>query len=77
MSTTLDLIKVGQKCRILAMTGAPQLVQRLQEFGLLEGEEVRVLATAPLGDPLEISAGFSRLSLRKAEAATIQVQPAE
>ena len=35
---------------------------------------VEVLALAPLGDPIEIRLGNSRLSLRKAEAAGIGVQ---
>jgi ferrous iron transport protein A len=43
------------------------------EMGLFEGEEVEVLALAPLGDPLEIRLGDSRLSLRRGEAARIAV----
>jgi Fe2+ transport system protein FeoA len=43
------------------------------EMGLFEGEEVEVVALAPLGDPLEIRLGDSRLSLRRGEAARIHV----
>ena len=46
----------------------PKTVQRLYEFGLLEGEQIEVVARAPLGDPIEIRVGNSRLSLRKAGA---------
>ena len=72
--TTLADLSPGQGAEILAVSGDPALVQRLYEFGLLEGERVEVIALAPLGDPIEIRLGNSRLSLRRAEAAAIQVR---
>jgi len=71
---TLDGLKVGQRGRILVVGGEPALVQRLLEMGMLEGEEIEVVAFAPLGDPIEISCRFGRLSLRRREAAGIQVE---
>jgi ferrous iron transport protein A len=71
---TLDQLRTGEMGRIQNVAGEPALVQRLLELGLLEGEEVQVLAIAPLGDPIEISFGFSRVSLRRREAAGIQVE---
>ena len=55
----------GRPGRGRAVTGEPGLVQRLYEFGLLEGEKVELIALAPLGDPIEIRLGNTRLSLRK------------
>ena len=49
------------------------LVQRLLEMGLLEGEEIEVLGFAPLGDPMEIRLRDYRLSLRRSEAARVTV----
>ncbi len=72
--TTLDQLRPGQQATVLSLVGDPALVQRLYEFGLFEGELIEVLALAPLGDPIEIRLGNSRLSLRKAEAAGIGVQ---
>jgi ferrous iron transport protein A len=72
---TLDQLKVGQKGRVQSVNGEPALVQRLMEMGILEGEEIEVLAFAPLGDPMEISCTYSRVSLRRQEAAGIQVEP--
>ena len=72
--TTLDQVQPGQRATILSLSGEPALVQRFYEFGLMEGEEIEVLALAPLGDPIEIRLGNSRLSLRKAEAAGIGVR---
>ena len=64
MPTLADL-SPGQTAEVLAVAGDPALVQRLYEFGLFEGERVEFLAFAPLGDPIEIRFGNSRLSLRK------------
>ena len=70
---TLDRLSLGRPARVLELSGAPDLVQRLYELGLFEGEEVEVLAIAPLGDPVEIRCGAGRLSLRKIEAAGVRV----
>ena len=70
---TLDQIAPGQRCRIESLTGPPALVQRLYELGVMEGETVLVIGRAPLGDPLEIETGLTRLSLRRSEAAQVQV----
>jgi ferrous iron transport protein A len=72
---TLDQAKPGQTFRVEILDGRPELLQRLTELGLLEGEEIVVLSVAPLGDPLEIQVGYSRLSLRKSEAAGIHIHP--
>lgn len=71
---TLDQLRPGQTAEVESVTGDPALVQRLGEFGLFEGERVEFLATAPLGDPIEIRLGNARLSLRRAEAAGVHVR---
>ena len=73
MPTSLTDARKGQRCRIDQMGGTPELVQRLMEFGILEGEEVEVIGFAPLGDPMELQVGGTRLSLRRAEASEIMV----
>jgi ferrous iron transport protein A len=72
---TLNDLTPGQTAEVLSVTGPPAVVQRLCEFGLFEGETVEFLTTAPLGDPIEIRFGNTRLSLRKAEAAGVHVRP--
>ena len=73
MPTLADL-QPGQSAEVLSVAGDPALVQRLYEFGLLEGERVEVVARALLGDPIEIRLGNARLSLRRAEAANIEIR---
>jgi ferrous iron transport protein A len=69
----LSELKPGQHARIESISGEPALVQRLYEFGLLEGEVLEMVALAPLGDPVEIRIGNTRLSLRLREAAGVTV----
>ena len=71
----LSQLEVGRRAIVAGLEGEPALVQRLLEFGLLEGEEIEVLAVAPLGDPMEIRTGNSRLSLRRSEASRIRIRP--
>lgn len=71
--TPLSQLKPGQIATVVSVSGDAALTQRLAELGLLEGDEVEFVTTAPLGDPIEIRVGVSRLSLRKADAALISV----
>lgn len=72
--TALDQLAPGQHGTIARLTGSPALVQRLYELGLLEGEALEMIARAPLGDPLEVRVGNTRLSLRKQEAQGIWIE---
>ena len=65
---------IGQRGRVIALRGDLVLVQRLMEMGMLEGDEVEILAIAPLGDPIELRLGDSRLSIRRADAARVEVE---
>ncbi len=71
---SLGELRPGDRAAVVAVSGEPGLVQRLYEFGLMEGEEVELLALAPLGDPIEVRLGNTRLSLRKSEAAGVTVR---
>ena len=73
MTPTLDTLKPGERAMILSIDGNPGLVQRLYEMGLLEGEPIEFIGRAPLGDPIEIRVGNTRLSLRKSDAAGVRV----
>ena len=67
-------VKIGSSVRITGIDGDDSLSVRLMEMGLTPGVDVSVLGTAPLGDPMEIELRGYRLSLRKSEAARIEVQ---
>lgn len=73
---TLDQLRPGMSARITRLTASGAIGQRLAEMGLITGAPVRVVRTAPLGDPLEIELQDYFLSLRKAEAHLIEVSDA-
>lgn len=70
---TLDSLPIGGKARIADIDGADAIAIRLMEMGLVEGEEIEHLNTAPLGDPLEFLIRGYRLSLRVAEAKRVAI----
>jgi Fe2+ transport system protein FeoA len=72
---SLAQLRPGQRGRIINVDGADSLVQRLVEMGLLDGEEIEVIAVAPLGDPVEVRLHDFRLSLRRNDAAHIWLSP--
>lgn len=72
-SCSLADLRPGQRAIVTSVTGSGLATQRLYEMGILEGTEVTMVRVAPLGDPLEIRLMGYLLSLRKAEAAMIQV----
>ena len=66
-------ISPGQSATILEVMGDDAIAIRLMEMGLTDGETVRLIGTAPLGDPREISIRGYKLSLRKSEATRISI----
>ena len=71
---SLDQLGIGQRATIASISGEDALMHRLLEMGLLEGEEIEVIALGPFGEPLEIRLKDYRLSLRRREAARVFVQ---
>lgn len=69
----LSDLRQGQRARIDRIDGGDAISQRLMEMGLLEGDVIELVGFAPLGDPLEIRLHDYCLSLRKSEAARVQV----
>jgi ferrous iron transport protein A len=73
MNNLNDLLKAGQRARILDVTGDDAVAVRLMEMGLTEDAEIELIGFAPLGDPVEFQVRGYRLSLRKAEASRVAV----
>jgi ferrous iron transport protein A len=72
--SSLNDLQVGQRAVIDRVEGSDAVGQRLLEMGLFDGEEVEVIAVAPLGDPLEVQLRDYRLCLRRSEAARVGVR---
>lgn len=68
---TLDTLAPGASGTVTGYRG--ELPARLLEMGLVPGTPVEVVRLAPLGDPMEIKVRGFLLSVRKAEAAHVEV----
>jgi ferrous iron transport protein A len=66
-------LPVGAGGRVSRVSGTDEISLRLMEMGLTPGVQVQMLGAAPLGDPLEISLRGYRLSLRRTEAARVEL----
>lgn len=66
--TTLADLQIGQSATILDVMGDDGVAQRLMEMGVTDGELIRLVGFAPMGDPIEFSVRGYRLTLRRAEA---------
>lgn len=71
---TLASLKPGDTAKIISIDPAEESIYRMAEMGLVEGQRIRVLRKAPLGDPLSISIMNYELCLRKKEARSITVE---
>jgi Fe2+ transport system protein FeoA len=75
MPRSLAEIPLGNAARIISVEGSRAFRRRLLEMGLVPGIEVRVVTIAPLGDPLRIEVRGGQWSIRRNEAAQIEVEP--
>jgi ferrous iron transport protein A len=66
-------MEIGSKARVCSILGCDELSVRLLEMGLTPGVEVALVGAAPLGDPLELELRGYRLSVRRSEAARVQI----
>lgn len=71
---TLREVKIGQTAKIVKLHGEGAIKRRIMDMGLTKGVEVYVRKVAPLGDPVEITVRGYELSLRKADAESIEVE---
>ncbi len=70
---TLREASVGQTVKVQRLTGTGPVKRRIMDMGITKGIDVYVRKVAPLGDPVEVTVRGYELSLRKADAAMIEV----
>ena len=70
---TLKEVRIGESRSVVKVQGEGALRQRILDMGLTKGTRVTVRRVAPLGDPIEVTVRGYELSLRKAEAACIEM----
>ncbi|HAY61633.1 MAG: ferrous iron transport protein A [Acidaminococcaceae bacterium] len=72
---TLNEVAIGSLCKVTRLTGSGALKRRIMDMGITKGTEIKVVKIAPLGDPMELNVRGYDLSVRKNEAATVEVEP--
>ena len=70
---TLNDVKVGETAKIVHLNGEGAVRRRIMDMGLTKGTAVTVRRVAPLGDPIELTVRGYELSIRKDEAAKVEV----
>ena len=74
MAKQLSEFAVGESGTILSVSGEGAVRRRLFDMGVTPGADVKLRKKAPLGDPIEITIRGYELTLRKAEAACVEMQ---
>ncbi len=74
MTKLLSEFTVGEKGTITKVSGEGRIRRRLFDMGVTPGAEVFMRKKAPLGDPIEITIRGYELTLRKVEAACVEVE---
>ena len=70
---TLKDGKTGMTLKIVKIEES-ELKQRMMTMGLIPGTKVKILRSAPLGDPIAIGVRSYNLALRRADVEKVQVQ---
>ncbi len=74
---TLKELEIGKSAIVTVVGGEGALRQHFLDMGVIPGAKVKVIKLAPMGDPMELRIHGYELTLRLADAAQIQVEPAE
>ena len=67
-------VPVGGTAKAVKIHGEGAVKRRIMDMGITKGVEIYVRKVAPLGDPIEITVRGYELSLRKADAESIEVE---
>ena len=73
LMATLKDVKVGESATVAKLNGTGALKRRIMDMGLTKGTRVYVKKVAPLGDPIELTVRGYELSIRRDEAANVDV----
>ena len=71
---TLKEAKIGSTVTVKKINGTGALKRRIMDMGITRGAQIYVRKVAPLGDPIEVTVRNYELSLRKEDAANIEVE---
>ena len=65
--------EIGTVALVKGVTGNSAISKRLMEMGIVPGVSVKVIKTAPFGDPIEVRLRGYNLAIRRNEADAIEI----
>lgn len=71
---TLKDARIGSTVTVKKINGEGALKRRIMDMGITKGVKIYIRKVAPLGDPIEVTVRNYELSLRKTDAANIEVE---
>lgn len=71
---TLRDVACGETVTVKKLTGQGPTKRRIMDMGITKGIRIYVRKVAPLGDPVEVTVRGYELSIRKADAESIEVE---
>lgn len=71
---TLKDIAIGHSAKVVKLHSEGAIKRRIMDMGITKGVVIKVIKVAPLGDPIELTVRGYELTLRKADAALIEVE---
>jgi Fe2+ transport system protein FeoA len=69
----LTNLPIGEFATVVSVNGENAVTKRLMEMGVVPGVRLRVVKTAPFGDPIEVRIRGYNLAMRRAEADAIEI----
>lgn len=74
MEKTLNEFGIGESGVVKSVGGEGRIKRRLFDMGITPGAEIFLRKKAPLGDPIEVTVRGYELTLRKTEAACVNME---
>lgn len=71
---TLRESRIGDKVQVVKLHGGGAVKRRIMDMGITRGAQLEICRIAPLGDPIEVHVRGYALSIRKADAQSIEVE---
>ncbi len=72
---TIENLKVGESAEVSAVRGeGTSLRRRLLDMGITPNTKVTMVRSAPLGDPIELNVRGYSLTIRRSDAALVEVK---
>jgi len=71
---TINDLSAGQEAQVVDVTVSGATGQRLLDMGFVEGTALKIVRNAPLVDPIDVLVRGYHVSIRHAEAKSVEVE---